>query len=388
MISRFNLVVLGLLLSLYCSSGRGQNDFSVEKIVPNSAYFSSDNDNFQYSGRIDFSSKGKAVFSMPAVKIMARFTGPEITVYLKDLTSGSNQADGTPAQNFFNVYIDDQKPFVLGLSPNDSIYLLASGLVGNEHTVTLVKRTESLAGKVEFRGFWLKKGHSLVVLPEKPVRKIEFIGNSITCGYGVEAASENDHFGCASENVCLSFASLTGEALQADYHIVAYSGRGVVQNYGCTPENTLPVIWNEIFPDQDEPAWDHQLFVPDVTVINLGTNDFNCSELDTSLFRAEYKNFLAAIRWAYPESQIVCVVGPMLSDDYPVNSLSTIRYLIQSILEQTKRNGDEKLYYFEMSSQNGELGYGADWHPSIAQQQKNADELTDFLTSITGWKTE
>ena len=388
MISRFSLVILSLLMSISCSSKRDQNVFSVEKLVPNSAYFSTDNNMIQYSGRIDFSSKGEAVFSMPAIKIHARFTGPEITVYLKDLTSGGIQADGTPAQNFFNVYIDDQEPFVLELLPNDSVYLLASGMTGSKHTVTLVKRTEALAGKVEFRGIWLKKGNTLMELPEKPDRKIEFIGNSITCGYGVEAPSENDHFGCATENVCLSYASLTAEALQADYNIVAYSGRGVAQNYSCSLENTMPVIWDEVFPDESRPIWNHQLFIPDVTVINLGTNDFNCSETDTSLFRKKYKKFLKAIRTTYPETQIVCVVGPMLNDSYPVNSLSTIRYLIQSILEQAENNGDEKLYYFEMSAQTGDLEYGADWHPSIAQQQKNAVELTGFLASITGWRSE
>jgi len=385
MISRFNMVFLSLLMSVSCSSKRSQNVFSVEKIVPNSKYFSSDNGKIQYSGRIDFSSQGKAVFSLPAVKIQFRFSGSEISVHMKDLTTGGIQADGNPARNYFNVYIDEQKPFVLGLVPNDTIYLLASELRGDEHTVVLVKRTEALAGKVEFRGIWLEEGKVLLPLPERSGRKIEFIGNSITCGYGVEASSENEHFGCATENVCLSYASLTAEALYAEYNIVAYSGRGVAQNYSCSRENTMPVIWNEVFPDESKPVWNHQLFIPNVTVINLGTNDFSCSETDTSLFRKKYKKFLKAIRTIHPETKIVCVAGPMLNDNYPANSLSTIRYLIQTIMEQESEEGDNQIYYYELSPQTGNLGYGADWHPSVAQQKKNALELTTYLSSIMGW---
>jgi len=374
-----------LLLSVSCSLKSERIPPSDEEIVSNGRYFASDNDEIQYSGRIDFSSQGKAVFSLPAVKIQFRFTGSEISVHMKDLTAGGIQADGNPARNYFNVYIDEQKPFVLGLVPNDTIYLLASGLRGDEHTAVLVKRTEALAGKVEFCGIWLEEGKELLPLPERSGRKIEFIGNSITCGYGVEAASENDHFGCATENVGLSYASLTAEALHAEYNIVAYSGRGVAQNYSCSSENTMPVIWKQVFPDEVEPVWDHHLFIPDVTVINLGTNDFNCGVIDTSLFRKEYAKLIRTVRQNYPDTKIVCLVGSMLNDNYPANSLSTIRYLIQTIMEQESEEGDSQIYYYELSPQTGNLGYGADWHPSVAQQKKNALELTTYLSSIMGW---
>jgi len=144
-------------------------------------------------------------------------------------------------------------------------------------------------------------------------------------------------------------------------------------------------IWKQIFPDEVEPAWDPDLFIPDVTVINLGTNDFNCGVIDTSLFRMEYEKLLRAVRQAYPETRIVCLVGSMLNDNYPVNSLSTIRYLIQTIIQQAIAEGDSNLYYYELSPQTGNLGYGADWHPSVAQQKKNALELTAYLSSIIDW---
>ena len=364
-----------------CSLSNNPSIPSGDDIIRNWDYFPSDANQFQYSGRIDFSVPGKAVFSLPAVKICFRFTGSDIAVHLKDLSSGGIQADGTPARNYFNIYIDTENPFKLGLAPNDTIYLIASGLAKKEHFITLVKRTEALAGKVEFRGAWLNRGARLLNPPEKPSRKIEIIGNSITCGYGVEAGSQNDHFGCSTENVCDSYASLAAEALGAEFHIVAYSGRGVAQNYNCSRENTMPEVWKQIFPDEPQPEWDYSRFIPDITVINLGTNDFNCGETDTALFRSEYAKFLGEVRKAYSATKIVCITGPMLNDNYPENSLTTICYLIQSVINQQIKNGDRNLFFFELSPQTGVLDYGADWHPSEKQQRRNALELTKYLSS-------
>lgn len=51
---------------------------------------------------------------------------------------------------------------------------------------------EGLFRKPEFRGFVLDKGCQLIEAPALPERKIEFIGNSITCGYGVESINMSD----------------------------------------------------------------------------------------------------------------------------------------------------------------------------------------------------
>jgi len=284
------------------------------------------------------------------------------------------------------VYIDRNDPFMLELTPDDTIYTLSSGLTKENHYATLIKRTEALVGKVEFRGVWLEKNQLLFPIPGKPERKIEFIGNSITCGYGVEAASENEPFSCATENVCLSYAFLTAKNLHTDYHIIAWSGKGIAQNYDRSQTNTIPYIWKRLFPDEAESVWDHTLFVPDVVIINLGTNDFSSEDVDTTLFRATYINFIKELRTKYPQAEIVCTVGPMMNNICPKNALNTARYLIQTITKQLNDSGDENMYYFELSPQNGQLGYGADWHPSAAQQRKNTLELTRYIKTITGWE--
>jgi lysophospholipase L1-like esterase len=386
MIYRYFIFILSGLIIFSCTSTADKQFSSEIEVVTKGRYISASNKNIRFSGRIDFSQPGKALFSLPGVNIRFRFRGTKVSIHMKDLTTGDIQADGQPAGNFINVYIDRKDPIILELHPADTIYTLASGLRRKKHMVTLIKRTEALAGKIEFCGIWLEQDNELLPLSEDGSRKIEFIGNSITCGYGVEAQSEMEPFSCSTENVTLSYAYLTASALHADYNIVAYSGRGVAQNYDRSVINTMPEIWNQVFPDETEPVWDHKKFIPDITVINLGTNDFSFDDVDTLLFRTAYMDFLKKIRRTYPESLIVCVLGPMMNNTYPVNALNQARHIIQSVRQQLIHSGDEKIYYLELSPQNGNLGYGADWHPSAAQQRKNAKELTGYISEITGWK--
>lgn len=51
-----------------------------------------------------------------------------------------------------------------------------------------------------------------------------------------------------------------------------------------------------------------------------------------------------------------------------------------------RKDGDNAFYRFDMSPQDGSLGYGAGYHPSMRQAEKMANEFTCFLESITGWK--
>ena len=70
------------------------------------------------------------------------------------------------------------------------------------------------------------------ILPiEKKKLSIEFIGDSITCTYGVEAPDQTYHFTTAKENFSKSYAYLDAKILDADYSAVALSCHGIVSSY-------------------------------------------------------------------------------------------------------------------------------------------------------------
>jgi lysophospholipase L1-like esterase len=325
------------------------------------------------------------LFSDPAVSIKFLFKGTSASVYLKDFSDRWIEPTGRPRRNMFNVYIDQNEPFVLELGETSFLYLLAKDLKDTIHSARIVKRTESLVGKVEFSGVQLDTNATWIEQSLKTRKKMEFIGNSITCGYGVEAKNENKPFDCETENASLSYGALTAQAFDADYVAVAYSGRGVAQNYGGQQASVVPEIWKRIFPDEEEPLWDHNKYIPDIACINLGTNDVNSGAFDTTLFKSSYAAFIEDVRDKYSEAIIVCLLGPMLNDSYPSGALSLVRNLISSVINEKQVSGDEKLYFFEFSPQTGRLGYGADWHPSVEQQRYNADELIAYIKEITDW---
>ena len=60
------------------------------------------------------------------------------------------------------------------------------------------------------------------------------IGDSITCGYGVEGDVEDEIFCTAKENPSKAYSLLTAQELNAEYQIVAWNGKGVISAYTVT----------------------------------------------------------------------------------------------------------------------------------------------------------
>ena len=54
--------------------------------------------------------------------------------------------------------------------------------------------------------------------------RIEYLGDSITCAFGIESASESEPFKTTTQNFELTYAFLSAQELNADYSCVCYSG--------------------------------------------------------------------------------------------------------------------------------------------------------------------
>ncbi|MDR3625611.1 MAG: hypothetical protein P4L45_02195, partial [Ignavibacteriaceae bacterium] len=174
-------------------------------------YINADNPDIQYIGRFDFSNPSKVTYDWAGVFIHANFEGTSCCVRM-----GGHK-------NEYAVVVDNHAPRILTVD-SSGVYKIASGLADSlPHSVTITKRSESLFGKGEFDGFILDKGKNLLPPEHRPERRIEFIGNSITCGYGVEGENGNCTFSLETENASMSYAGMTARALNADYSLVAYS---------------------------------------------------------------------------------------------------------------------------------------------------------------------
>ena len=322
-----------------------------------------------YSGRRDDTKPGEVRLGYSGARVRVAFEGTALGVKLE-----------SAKPNFVNVFVDGKRTEKIRIEGPEKSYEVATGLAPGAHTVEIVKATEGMVGPVIFRGFELSEGAKAVAWPNPETRKIEFVGDSITCGYGIEVNDPKLHFSPDTENFSDTYASLAAKALQADYLVVARSGIGMLRNYNGpvdgSPDN-MPAIYGRVLFHEAQPAWDFKRFVPDVVCINLGTNDFSTKGPNLEKYASNYITFVSLLIGRYPDARVVLLMGPMYNGE-------PLRNILNQVAETVNKDHPGKVSVFELSKQGGH-GLGADYHPSQAQGKINGAELAGYLSKLMGW---
>lgn len=262
-----------------------------------------------------------------------------------------------------------------------------SGTEPRSATVRIIHLSEANYGAIGVSGIEADTYSDDAVSPtNKKDVSIEFIGDSITCGYGVEAASQYEPFTTATENFMKSYAYLAAEKLSADYSAVSYSGHGIYSGYspdGSRMEKSLvPPYYSNIgsLPAYAR-AWDFSSAVCDIVVLSLGTNDgtyiVNDPRTRSEEFSKAYRDFLGVVRQKNPDAYIVCTHGAM---GYP----DVYSVIAKTVVDYTAETGDNRITSFQLPEQKYSNGYGADWHPSSKTQMIAAEKLAEELKTIIG----
>jgi lysophospholipase L1-like esterase len=214
---------------------------------------------------------------------------------------------------------------------------------------------------------------------------IEFVGDSITCGYGVDAADQNENFSTATEDFTDTYAYLTAANFGADYSAVAFSGHGIISGYTGNgvkqPSQIVPKFYGKIGNSYDridgknlsDIDWDFRE-MPDLIVVNLGANDDSYCGDDPERqaeFIEKYIEFITELRRINPDSVILCSLG-VLGD----RLCPSVEEAVKTYSENT---GDKNVFSLRFDVQNYADGYGADWHPSAATHKKMAEKLIGWI---------
>lgn len=179
-------------------------------------------------------------------------------------------------------------------------------------------------------------GKTKIVPTEDKPLKIEFIGDSITCGYGVDEENERGYFSTATENFTKTYAYLTAEKLGADYSAVCFSGYGVYSGYTSNAvrnsEDLVPLYYDKaaFLYGGIGPYWDFGEFQSDIIVINLGTNDASyCGKSfgGRQEFTRRYAEFIKQVRLHNPYSYIMCILGDMNNSMYSCIEAAVANYI-------------------------------------------------------------
>jgi len=323
----------------------------------------------RFIGRVDTSDPAGPRFAWSGTGVIANFFGTSVGVRL----SGGQE---------YTVLIDGLlQPTLLSTGGLDT---LGTGLESGAHSVEIYRRTEADQGEAQLLGFDFGAGE-LLAPPPRSERRIELIGDSISCGYGNEGANMDCMFTPDTENHYLTFGAIAAREFGAELSTVAWSGKGVVCNYGddassCT--NPMPSYYDRILPTRADSRWDFSTWQPQAVVVNLGTNDFSTlSDPSQQDFVAAYVALLGRIRTAYPEAQILCTVGPLLGG----TDLSAARTYIDQAVQQRNQAGDAAVTTFQLAETDPANGYGCAWHPSLRTHEVMAEALIGALRTQMGW---
>ncbi|MGC4102826.1 SGNH/GDSL hydrolase family protein [Ferruginibacter sp.] len=328
-------------------------------------FYTADNAMIQYTGRIDFSNTAMPRMWSPGVYITMQFKGPSISAIIKDQELWGKD------HNYLEVVIDNNERRIQ--TKYKTNYISVSGLTDGIHTLLICKNTESNIGYIELGGVYCDK---LLKPAPKQAHKIEFIGNSITCG----ASSDASEIPCGKgvwqdqHNAYMAYGPVTARALHAQWHLSSVSGIGLIHSC-CNMNIIMPPVFDKIEMRGDSIPWDFKKYQPDVVTVCLGQND---GIQDSATFSNAYISFVKQLRKYYPKAQLVLLTSPMADE-----KLKTfLKAQITAVVNFFTASGDKKIdKYFFSRSYNG----GCDYHPSLEEHQLIASELTAYLKRLMRW---
>ncbi len=285
------------------------------------------------------------------------------------------------------VFINDEKEprQRFCLEQEEASYVLFESEKEERVKIKLVKYSEAAFAKVGIKALNIE-GQAPTPTANKKL-KIEFIGDSITCGYGNEGRLNIDQFNTAQENPYLAYAAQTAEALEADYHLVSWSGIGILSSWVDESMSEEPNRREQLMPQLypytnlalaevtgDKQLWDFNAFSPDYVIIHLGTNDASYTrgiQAREAIFEATYYQFLLMVRMYHPDAHIICALGGMSTELY-----RAIEHAVESFKQM---QDDQEIECFMFENQKEADGIGTDSHPSLKTHQKMKESLVQKI---------
>ncbi len=304
--------------------------------------------------------------------------------------TGSTNSANADSQARVGIYVNGKRVIDDMVDQAEEVYSVIDSETEVTATVSLVKLSEtanSILGIKEIKVV----GSEIKPTANKDML-IEFVGDSITCGYGVDDPDKDHHFSTKTEDITKAYGYLTAQTLDADYSMVSLSGYGIISGYSGdgkkVPVQTLPQYYDKLgyswnycgsFSPSDT-EWDFSKRQPDLIIINLGTNDDSYTKDNEELqeeYSLAYTEFIKTVREKNPDAKIVCAFGVMGDRLYP--------YVEKAVERYAEETGDkDSVFAIRLPQQNGSNGYSADWHPSVATHEATAKAVVRELKKILG----
>ena len=288
------------------------------------------------------------------------------TVATVDGTSGNDK------DAYFTLYIDNirQESRVKFVDGTNTV-TIANNLESGNHTFKLVKQTEYYLAKCEFTKISLNG--TLNSKPDKSKYVIEYIGDSITCGYS-SINSGSDNWAPKNQDGTRTYAYLAAENFGAEARVVSRSSGK------CTDTNENINLYNlySYFDKYRNSSlkYDFSLQKPNALVFALGTNDGTQS---VSYWETQFKAFSDLVRGGYNDYNI-----PIIVDMNFMKSNDNMRLNMVKALTNIKNANSTKYSKIYLTSS----GSSCDNHPRTDSHLASANKLTRDLIEYGVFTTE
>ena len=316
--------------------------------------------NLRYVGHWDKTGE-QAITINSGSRVLCRFTGSSLKAMF------GTQGITSPAQIY--AVVDGALP-VLYKIDSEVIDFTPHPLQGKRHTLEIdVKDVNEkpnrwippLQSALVFKGLILDAGARTLPLPAPPKLKMEFYGDSIT--QGILLLSKT--LGPDGSDATKDYAFLVAHAFNALSNQIGFGRQGVIiEGFGEVPPAPQSFGWNF----QGSPA--DRSFVPDMVVVNQGTND---QKYPAEQFQPAYRDYIKLIRQAYPRAFIFCL------RPFGGYHETEIKAAVESL-------ADAKILDVDTTGWLVESDYTDGVHPTAAGHLKAARELVRIIAAKTHQK--
>ncbi|WP_426091750.1 GDSL-type esterase/lipase family protein [Flavobacterium sp. DSR3-2] len=334
------------------------------------------NHTFIYSGRVEKLTDNKVILIGSGSSVSFKFKGNQCSISLQSIEEHQNyvslELDGIYIGRI-RIEKGALQSFPIIISKNRKL-----------HSLTIYKATEAANGGVLFNGTSAK------ITKINPVnkKKIEFIGDSITCGMGNDLASIPCGAGewFDQHNAFLAYGPVASRALNVDFMLSSVSGIGMYRNWNDehTDESIMPEVYGNLYLNTTVTKKPYDFtFQPDLVSICLGTNDLSQGDgkkerlpFSEEKFISNYISFIKTVYQHSPNTRIVLLNSPMVAGENNLILMYCLKKIIQAF-ENDKAH--KKITLFEFQAMNPK---GCGYHPEIADDKILADQLTPLFKKL------
>ncbi len=245
---------------------------------------------------------------------------------------------------------------------------LASDLPQGMHAFEIYRQTEEVNAACWFTALHLSGNP--IPMANAPML-IEFVGDSITAGYGILPLSAgkgaDDPEG---QDGTATYAYQTAQALGLDFQACCTSGYGAYRgwNQGNTNlKDMYPYTAYHHNADTGKEMWAFSR-PADIVVINLGTNDATVGRskgVTDTTFRKGAKELIELVKEKNPNAKIVWATGMMGT------------FFLKPLTSLTEELGGAQAGYYVCELPKGTSGTAG--HPNAEEHTAAAKVLTEFL---------